>query len=48
MPENEHLTMAIAKAIGFKVPPFTIFHHEKLGHVYAVKRFDTTENKDII
>jgi serine/threonine-protein kinase HipA len=46
LPENEHLTMAIAKAVGFEVPPFTIFHHEKLGHVYAVKRFDITDKGD--
>lgn len=44
LPENEHLTMAIAKAVGFNVPPFTIFFHEKLGYIYAVKRFDITEN----
>lgn len=44
LPANEHLTMAIAKAVGFEVPPFTIFHHEKLGYVYAVKRFDITNN----
>ncbi len=40
LPENEHLTMAIAKEIGFEVPPFVLFHHAKLGNVYAVKRFD--------
>jgi serine/threonine-protein kinase HipA len=42
LPENEHLTMAIAKAVGFDVPPFTIFKHETLGHIFAIKRFDIT------
>lgn len=43
LPENEHLTMAIAKEVGFDVPPFTLFHHEKLGYIYAIKRFDIAE-----
>ena len=40
LPENEHVTMAIAKAFGFDLPPFTIFHSEKIGMVFAIKRFD--------
>lgn len=45
LPENEHLTMAIAKAVGFNVPPFAIFKHESLGYIFAIKRFDITKDK---
>jgi serine/threonine-protein kinase HipA len=34
--------MAIAKAAGFNVPPFTLLNIEKIGHVFAIKRFDRT------
>lgn len=42
LPENEHVTMAIAKAIGFELPPFTIFEVEEIGMIFAIKRFDIT------
>jgi serine/threonine-protein kinase HipA len=45
LPENEHLTMSIAKAIGFTIPPLTIFHIEGVGCVFAIKRFDLTSDK---
>jgi serine/threonine-protein kinase HipA len=44
LPENEHLTMAIAKAVGFDTPPFAIFKHDKLGYIFAIKRFDITKD----
>jgi serine/threonine-protein kinase HipA len=40
LPENEHLTMAIAKQVGFDIPPFTIFEIKGFGKVFAIKRFD--------
>ncbi len=40
LPVNEHVTMAIAKSVGFRVPPFTILKIENLGYVFAIKRFD--------
>ncbi len=46
LPENEHLTMAIARAVGFNVPPFVIFHDEEIGYIFAIKRFDINENKE--
>ena len=43
LPQNEHLTMAIAKSIGFSTPPFGIFNIKKIGMVFIIKRFDITE-----
>lgn len=40
LPENEHITMAIAKEVGFNIPPFTIFEISGLGKIFAIKRFD--------
>ncbi len=40
MPANEHLTMAIAREIGFHVPPMGLFWVENIGYVYVIKRFD--------
>lgn len=40
LPENEHVTMAIAQSLGFEIPPFTIFNVDKMGMVFAIKRFD--------
>lgn len=45
IPENEHLTMAIAKSCNFKVPPFTIFEVPGLGKIFVIKRFDISENE---
>lgn len=44
LPENEHVTMAIAQSVGFDIPPFTIFNVENIGMVFAIKRFDLTTN----
>lgn len=46
LPENEHLTMAIAREIGFEIPPFTIFHLDEIGMVFAIKRFDITDKNE--
>lgn len=43
LPTNEHVTMAIAKRLNFKVPPFTLLKVEKLGYVFAIKRFDRSK-----
>ena len=43
LPENEHVTMSIARAIGFKVPPLSIFKvedKEDMGMMYAIKCFN--------
>jgi serine/threonine-protein kinase HipA len=45
LPENEHLTMAIAKAIGLNVPPFAILKHKTLGQIFAIKRFDVVKDR---
>jgi serine/threonine-protein kinase HipA len=44
LPQNEHVTMAIARAVGFRVPPFALLEIEKLGYVFAIKRFDISSN----
>lgn len=43
LPENEHVTMAIAQKLGFNVPPFCIFETPQLGKVFAIRRFDRTQ-----
>lgn len=40
LPQNEHVTMAIAKELEFDVPSFSIFNIEKIGVIFATKRFD--------
>ena len=40
LPENEHITMAIARRVGFKTPPFVLLKLEDKGHIFAIKRFD--------
>ncbi|OFZ25208.1 MAG: hypothetical protein A2381_12265 [Bdellovibrionales bacterium RIFOXYB1_FULL_37_110] len=47
LPENEHLTMAIAKKLNFDIPPFTMLKFEKLGNVFAVKRFDINKDNEM-
>ncbi len=47
LPENEHVTMAIAKKTGFDVPPFSILNFDKVGLVFAIKRFDRLEDKPL-
>lgn len=44
LPENEHVTMAIARAAGFEVPPFALVNIPGLGNVFAIRRFDITES----
>lgn len=39
MPANEHLTMAIARKLGFNTPPIGLYHASEIGLVYVVKRF---------
>ena len=40
LPENEHVTMAIAKALKFPIPPFDLLEFESIGRVFAMRRFD--------
>ena len=40
LPANEHLTMAIAQELGFRVPPFALIKIQSLGYVYVIRRFD--------
>ena len=42
LPANEHLTMSIARAVGFSVPPSTLIEIPSLGYVFVVRRFDRT------
>nr|MBP6219199.1 type II toxin-antitoxin system HipA family toxin [Oligoflexales bacterium] len=44
LPANEHLTMAIAQSLKFKVPSFSLLKAEHLGLVYIIKRFDRTSS----
>lgn len=45
LPANEHLTMAIAKELGFVVPPFSLIHVPKLGMVFMIRRFDRVDGQ---
>ena len=47
LPENEHVTMAIAKKIGFEVPPFSLLNIDNVGFVFAIKRFDRWKNNPL-
>lgn len=40
LPENEHLTMSIARKAGFEVPPVVLLNVEDLGNIFVIKRFD--------
>lgn len=44
LPENEHVTMCIAKAIGFEVPAFGMVQIPRLGWVFVNRRFDCHDN----
>ena len=44
LPENEHVTMAIAKALKFSTPPFDLLEFESIGKVFAMRRFDRSLN----
>ena len=48
LPENEHVTMAIAKKTGFEVPPFSVLHMDNMGVVFAIKRFDRSNDKPLM
>ena len=43
LPENEHVTMAIAKKLKFETPPFALMNVEKIGNIFAIKRFDRSD-----
>lgn len=47
LPENEHLTMAIAKKLMFDVPPIGLFYTKGLGNVFVIKRFDRVKNEKL-
>ena len=47
LPENEHVTMGIAKKIGFDVSPFSLLNFDNLGFVFAIKRFDRLKDKSL-
>ena len=40
MPANEHLSMAIASELDFRVPPIGLFRIEGIGFICVIKRFD--------
>ncbi len=40
LPANEHLTMAIARKIGFKAPAFSLIRIPDFGFVYLTRRMD--------
>jgi serine/threonine-protein kinase HipA len=44
LPENEHVSMAIAREAGFIVPDIGIFD-SKVGRIFAIKRFDLVGNE---
>ena len=44
LPENEHVTMCIAKAIGFDVPAFGMVQIPRLGWVFVNRRFDCQDD----
>ncbi|MEQ1664874.1 MAG: type II toxin-antitoxin system HipA family toxin [Bdellovibrionales bacterium] len=48
LPQNEHVTMAIAKELGFEVPSFTILNIEKIGFIFAIKRFDRENDEPLM
>jgi serine/threonine-protein kinase HipA len=43
LPANEHLTMSIARELGFPVPSIGLYEVEGIGLIYVVKRFDWSE-----
>ena len=45
LPENEHVTMAIAKALKLPTPPFDLLEFESIGRVFAIARFDRSLDK---
>ncbi len=43
LPENEHVTMAIARRLKFHVPPFALVNSTpQVGPAFVIKRFDRT------
>lgn len=44
LPANEHLTMTVAKNLGFDVPPTGLIKIDQLGLIYIIKRFDISQN----
>ncbi|WP_141731204.1 type II toxin-antitoxin system HipA family toxin [Oligoflexus tunisiensis] len=43
LPANEHLTMSIARELGFPVPSIGLYRVEGIGFIYVVRRFDWSE-----
>ena len=45
LPENEYVTMEIARNIGFEVPPCALVEIENFGRAFVIKRFDLDKGK---
>ncbi len=43
LPENEYITMEIAKKVGFEVPPCALVDIEGVGRSLVIKRFDVSK-----
>ncbi len=48
LPANEHVTMAIAKKVGFEVPSFSILNIDPLGLIFVIKRFDQHNSQPLM
>lgn len=48
LPENEHLTMRLAKEAGLEVPPFGLVHLKDGSLAYVVQRFDRVEGRKLL
>ena len=47
LPENEHVTMAIAKKIGFETPPFSMLYVDG-RFIFTIKRFDKLDGQSLM
>lgn len=47
LPENEHVTMVVARELGFDVPEIALLEANGLGRVFAVKRFDIHQGQQL-
>jgi len=48
LPANEHLTMAVARALRFNTPPFCLIKTPTLGLVFVIKRFDRLNHQQLL
>lgn len=48
LPANEHLTMAVAKALKFNIPPCALIKTHSLGLVFVIKRFDRLGDQQLL